>query len=437
MRQVKYFFLILSGICELVLGVAYGVTLDFEQVLKQATYNSYNLKIAKMDIAISKTGVLDARSEYFPVIQARASLERLKGLQSQPGNVVAINNLVLPTGTRYQDTVGLSLMQTLMDFGVRKHKLAIAKADVQAKTSAYDEQFRNLEFSLIDAYAKALISYKSLKASEATVLLAQELFLMKRRLYQASAIPKTDMAEEAINLAQALDDQEVAKQKFTESLQTLSGLTRQEYDPNEIELLSFQDEPLIDLPIFNEKLTPEAKDYEAQIQQKQDEVECLKRQYLPQVSLYSYYNLYGYDVDHVGKALQNLGPRTVNLGLAVTMPVFDGFKNYAAIQKAELEKKKLILQRDEKLADLKNQARILETQAKSYSVQFRTKATILNKSQDKMSMLQRLSDQQVIEKMQTTKAHIQRIQQQVQLESATIQSLVAQKKLQLLASGQN
>jgi outer membrane protein TolC len=437
MAQVKCYLLILCVMCKLSMDVAYGITLDFDQVLKQALHNSYDLKIAQVNIGISKTGVISARSEYFPVIQARASLERLKGLQTLPGNVTTIGTMVLPTGTRYQETVGLSLTHTLYDFGVRKRKLAIAKKDVQVNTSTYEQQLRDFKFSLIDAYVQALISYKSLKANEVTTLLAQDVFQMKKRLYQASVIPKTELAEEAINLAQALDNQEEARQKLAENLQALSGLTRQEYEPSDIEILNFQDEALKDLPAFSQQLTPEAKMYEMKIKQKQDEVEFLKRQYMPQVSVYSYYNLYGYNIDHMSRALQNLGPRTVSMGLSVTLPVFDGFKNYASIKKAELEKQKLVLQRDQKLADLKNQARLLEKQAKFYSVQLKTKATIVNKTQDKMSMLKQLSDEQLVEKTQTTKAHIQRIQHQVEVESAMIQSLAAIKKLQLLAAGQS
>jgi len=415
----------------------YTAPLSYEQALDRAIQNSYGLKIAQTDIGISKADVISARSEYFPTIQGRGSIERLKGLQSQPGTVTTIGNYVLPTGTRYQNTVGLTLNHTLLDFGVRKRKLTIAKKDVQVKAQAYQQQLRDLKCSVVDAYAKALISYKTLKASEATLHLYQDVFQMKKRLYQASAIPKVEMAEEAIALAQAMDDIEVNKQKLSESLQALSAVTREEYEPQDIELLEFQDSAIESMPVFNEQLTPEAKAFNLQIEQKQAEVEFLKRQYLPQVSWYSYYNFYGYDIDHLSKALHNMGPRTINLGLSVNLPIFDGFKNHAAILKAQLEKQKLAYQRDEKLADLKNQAKVLETQAKAYSVQLQTKATILNKTQDKMSMLQRLSDQQVVEKSQTVKEHIQRIQRQVQVESSIIQGLAAQKKLQFYSSGQS
>jgi len=429
--------LIFGGVAAgLLSGVGYAATLNFEHALQSAIDNSYDLKIAKTDIGISKAGVMSARSEYFPTITGRASIERLQGLQGNAaGTVTTINNYVLPYGTRYQDTVGLSMTHTLTDFGVRQRKLQIAKKDVLVKSSIFDQQLRNLKFQVVDSYAKALISYKSLKASEAVLTLTQNVYQMKKRLYQSAAIPKVDMAEEAIALAQALDDIEVNKQRLSENLGELSKVTREDYELDDLEMLSFQDSEIENLPIFNEKLAPEAKMYDMQIQQKQFEVEYLKRQYLPQVSMYSYYNFYGYNKDHVSQAITNMGPRTINLGLAVNLPIFDGFKNLAAIKKAELEKQKLILQRDDKLADLKNQAQVWSKQAQAYSFQLKTKATIVNKTQDKMSMLQRLSDQQVIEQSQSVKEHIQRIQRQLQMENSVIQGVAAFKKLQLLSVG--
>lgn len=421
----------------LMTGPGQATTLDFDHVLQNAIDNSYDLKIAQIDVGISKTDVISARSAYFPTIQGRGSIERLKGLSNMVGTVTTINNYVLPTGTRYQNTVGLMMNHTITDFGVRKRKLDIAKKDVLVKANIYEQQLRNLKFEVVDAYARALINYKSLKASEAVLTLSQNVYQMKKRLYQAAAIPKTDMAEQAIELAQSMDDVEVNKQKLQESMGALSKVTHEEYDLTDLELLNFQDSELENLPVINEKLFPEAKIYDLQIQQKQSEVEYLKRQYLPQVSMYSYYNFYGYDIDHLNKAIQNMGPRTINLGFAVTMPVFDGFKNMAAVKKAQLEKQKLELQKDDKLAELKNQAEVWRTQAKAYSVQLKTKATIMNKTQDKMIMLERLSDQQVIEQSQSVKEHIQRIQRQLQVENSIIQGIVAQKKLQLLSVGQS
>lgn len=429
MLQAKSCLCALVVLTALSLNLAQATTLNFEQVLKRAVDNSYRLKIAHTEMGISKTGVTNARADYFPSLQARASFEHLKGLQNQPGNVTSVGSTVIPSGTRIQNSLSISMNHTLTDFGVRKRKLKIAKEEVLVKATAYNLQLRDLKFKVIDAYAEALRRYNFLKSREAVLALTKDIYHMKKRLYKALTISKVDMAQEAIALAQSMDEFEEANQQLSESLESLSALTHDIYDPKDIELLGFNDSKLENFTVFNEALTPEAKIYGLQIQQKQFEVEYLKRQYLPQVSLYSYYNFYGFDQDHWDKAIKNIGARTISVGMSINMPIFDGLKNHAAIQKAKLEKHKLELERDEKLAELKTQAQLLESQTLAYQVQLKTKATILNKTQDKMSMLQRLSEQQVVDKSQAIKEHIQRIQRQLQLENAQIQAVVANLKL--------
>lgn len=161
----------------------------------------------------------------------------------------------------------------------------------------------------------------------------------------------------------------------------------------------------------------------------------MKRQYLPTVSWYSYYNIYGFDPNHWDKSVANISQRTVSLGLTMSLPTFDGFKNQTAIEKAQLEKEKLQLQKEEKLAQLQNQADTYNRQIEGYTVELETKATILNKTQDKLSMLNRLTELKVVDQSQALKEHMGRIQKQVDVEKSIIQGTSALKKLKILAEG--
>lgn len=418
----------------LLLFRAEAQTLTYEDVLQSAIDQSYDLKIAKVDIGISKADVLAARSAYYPVIRGRINIERLKSLQDTQTPVTTIGDMVLPAGTRFQNSMSLSMTHTVTDFGVRRRKLDMAKKDVLAKATVYDQALRDLKLKVIEAYAKALVSYKSLQASEVLLSVSKDVYTMKKRLYQAGTAPKVDVAEEAIQLAQAFDDNEVYKQQLAQNLEDLSLYTQTSYDVQDIELADFKEEEPGAAVAFQATATPEAKMFEIQIDQKQKEIEMLQRQYLPSVALYSYYNVYGFDPDSLSSSIKGLAQRSVNLGLMVNMPIFDGFKNMAAIQKAKLEKEKLALRRDDKLADLKHQAGIYKTQVDTYTVQLKTKATILRKTDAKVDMLQRLSEQQVIEQTQAAKERIQRIQSQLQVEKSIIQAIVALKKLKIMSS---
>ena len=417
------------------LNMAFSEALSLEQVLQQATDRSYELKIAKVDIALARNQVKGVRSDYFPVIRSTFNTEHQQSLQSKLSQVTTVNNIVLPIGTRFQNSVGVNLQHTLLDFGVRKQKLSMAKHGVNAKASEYLQTKRDMQVKLIDLYTDALISYKSKKAYEALFQLAQQQYLLKRRLHEAGNISSVPVAEDAIQMAQHLDNIQVSKDQYSQKLQSLTYYTHESYDPQTTDLEDvLEDSPQVPISITVTQ-SPEARLYDALIAQKQAEIISLKRQYLPTVSWYSYYNLYGFDPNHWDKSVANLSQRTVTFGLSMSLPVFDGFKNQTAIEKAQLEKQKLQLQKEDKLAQLKNQADLLNRQADGYGVELKTKAVILNKTQDKLSMLNRLTEQKVVDSTQAIQEHMTRIQKQLDMEKSMIQGVAAIKKLKILAEG--
>jgi hypothetical protein len=168
---------------------------------------------------------------------------------------------------------------------------------------------------------------------------------------------------------------------------------------------------------------------------KQREIEILKRKYLPQVTLYPYYNLYGFNPDSLSKSIKDLSQRTISVGLSVAMPVFDGFKTQRQIRKAKLEKEKLVLQKTKVLLDLKHQAKALAQQVDMNTILLKTKATIPNKTQDKLALEDRLSERQLVDKTQAMQDHIARIRRQLETETTLVQGITALKKPKILELG--
>lgn len=416
--------------------LALAETLDLETITQQAIERSFALKIAQVDVKIGKVSEKVVKADYYPTLKASLNMERLKSFQTQVQPVVAVNNTVLPYGTRFQNSVGVNAQYNLLDFGIRKRKLNMAQQETHAKAAVYFQTLRDLRLKLIDLYADALGSYRMIQANEAVLKLAQRGYQLKKRLYAAGTHSKVDVAEEAVQVAQAMDTIQVYREKLAEQLENLAYYTHETYDPQSVDLTDFQAEET-NLPVgpANLENSPEARQLDAQITEKQAEIEMLQRQYLPQVSLYSYYNMYGSDINSWSKSVGNLAQRTVSLGLNVNLPLFDGFKNQASIQKAKLEQEKLRLQKEEKLAQLSQQVRLYQSQVEGQGVTLKTKATLINSTQDKLNLVERLSDKQVVDQGQLIKEHIARIQKQVDAEKVMIEQLAALKKLKILAEG--
>ena len=258
---------------------------------------------------------------------------------------------------------------------------------------------------------------------------------MKKRLNAAGTASAVEVAGEAMQVAQSLDALETLRHRYEESLHNLGYYTHEAYAPSETALSDLSPEETTGIFPPDIAHAPETARFDAQIEAKGHEIQYLKRQNLPQVSLYSYYNLYGFDPDHWRSALQNFSHRTVQFGLNVNAPVFDGFKNKAAIRRAMLEREKLSVQKLKALAELQHRAEGFQQTLNTQAVLLETKAVILNRTQDKLTMDDRLSERQIVDKTKAMQDHIARIRQQLDAEQALIRRMAAAKKLKVLEAG--
>lgn len=415
-------------------GIACATPLLLDDVLQKAVTRSYSLKMADVDIRLGKVDMKAARGAYLPDLKANLNVEYLKDLEKQTSPVTSVGNNIIPSGTRFQNSAGFSLNHTLVDFGVRRHRLEMAKKEVLSKAASYEQTCRDLKIKLVDLYEDALIHYKTLQSHQAVFEMAQQIYQLKKRLYQAGSISKVEMTNQAIELAQVIDDIQTSRVALQEKLQELGYFTQDTYDLDEIELVDFE-EPSFKIQVFHAEMTADAKALDFAIAQKEQEIAVLKRQNLPQVMLYSYYNFYGFDPSRLKKSIDNFSQRTISLGLSVSLPILDGLKNNTAIERAELEKEKLGWQKAEKLAQLTHQAQQYEAKVQGFTVQLGTKARILKRAQYKQELLLRLSEQQMIEQSQLLQENMGALKKQLDADKIRIQSVAALKKRQILEEG--
>ena len=90
-------------------------TLDFDSVLSKAVENSYDLKIANVDIALSKNAVKDAKSDYYPKVSAGYNTQYSKDLNpaDYQSTVQYVGNNVVANSTAFQNLFYLSAQYNL------------------------------------------------------------------------------------------------------------------------------------------------------------------------------------------------------------------------------------------------------------------------------------------------------------------------------------
>ncbi|MDH4378676.1 MAG: TolC family protein [Vampirovibrionales bacterium] len=410
------------------------IQLTWDTVLAQAIEASFDRKLAETDVAISRKEQAIVKADYLPSIQGRFATEYQKDLDNtgfQP--VVSVGNTVLPTGTRYQTSAGLSGQITLVDFGERRAKRLSARSETARQEAKLAEAIKLTRLRALETYKQAFVAFQQWEYQQRLVPLHQQLYGISKRLSDAGVISKIQLADDAIALAQRLSDVEKAKQDWVEALGPLRLLTLQPYDPENIALTGFTE---ITAPIqLATAQQPEVQALGFEIEKKRREQASIRSQLLPKVSSYSSYSLYGANATRWAGSVSNLQQRLWTLGISVQLPITDTVRTTLESQRAQLQIDRLTLEKAKKETELQQQWDSAQWQANQLDVQQGTQATLLSETGMKEAMLSLLSDEQLIERSTVIRQHLEILKRQGDAELLRAEKAANAIQRQLLAGG--
>lgn len=430
MRRLKW-LLIFIGLYQPVMAVE---TITFEEILQKAITNSYDLKIASRDIRLSKYALKEVNSLYFPTLNVRFNTEYITDLRDSLAGITARGSNILSDNTRFQDSVSVNLLYNLL--GTVRRKRLLAKKEIERQELIYDYNLKQLKLKILEFYTEALLIYKELEAKKEILCLQQELWQLKKRLFKAGTISKIEWVNEVIRLAQVKEEVENLKIKLGVVLEDISFYTGEHYDVG-IQILDFEtdkEHKLQFLNIYPQSIEPEIRIYEKEIEKKEVELGILRRERFPQVQLYSNYTYYSTNRDEWEEGLKDLEPRSWVVGISIDIPLFQGLKTFSREKILKLEKEKLQLERDKKIAELKTLYAKEERAMRSYEQELETKKELLKDIQAKTEMIEVLNNQQIIDKAVVLNQKIELIIQQLEVAKTAISQLASLKKLKYISS---
>lgn len=411
--------------------LALAEAISFEQILNKAIESSFDLKAAKIDIKISKTEINKAKSPFFPKIQAGGSTQYSRNLKPEDQNVISVGQTTLGT-TKYQNLAYLGLNYNIYDFGQRSNKLNMAKKDMGIKNIEEVKTKRDLTVDLIDVYTESLLAYKQILSKKAILNGYNELFKIKERLYNAGQISKIDLTDAAINMAKTIDDIKKEQLRMQTSLNKLSFYTNENYNEN-TQLCDFVEIPDVSTTVINIEKTPEFIQSQLEINKKLNEIALTKKKNYPQFQLFSTYNLYGDSTNSYLNSIESIRRRALNVGVNTQLNLFDGFENLNDLKRLRLELEKLENEKDKKVSQYKNTIKSAQVDYFSYDDEIKTKQQLLGNINQKLSMIERLAAQKMIEKELLYQIQIELLDLKSQLEEIIIKKVSAAKKIETLA----
>jgi len=413
---------VLSGDCK---------KLDFEGVLRAAIQNSYELKATAINVERSKARLSSAKRSYIPSLTLRATTEYMKGLDNR-GDVAIVGDTIINSTTRFQDSISLILQHRLMDWGILKNKVKIAKYDIEQKEVFEVQTLRDLKIKMLDLYTETLAIYLRYENLKEEKHLYEEIFKMQQRLHEAGLSSKLALSEAEINLNMVKTKIENLKLNFTELLADLSFYVGTNY--GDVENISFSALELTseDVDSLNWEDSPEYIAYQKEIEKKKAELKIMKKEMLPQVSLYSGYSIYGTNKSNFATAISDMAQSNLSVGLTAGMPLLEPIKAAPRVKELELEIQSLEIRQAQKIAEFQKDVNKTKQTLALYKSEAAKNLEFSRKLNEQLADFEKLDSERLISKIDLYMQKIKNNQQNTELEIMEQRAYAAGHKLRFL-----
>lgn len=434
--------LIITIILKITILYAYADNLNYKEVMVNAVNNSFDLKMSAVDIDISNAQLKAVRADWYPTLSMQFNTEHNSDLANGRGNYAYAGNTMITPYTQYRNMLYLTLSYNIFDFGIQGKKVDIAKKELEQKKISYEIQLKDLKLKVLDLYTKTQQYTKEINTKTEIFSIYENMFHNKERMYKAGIDNKLSVMDEAVKMARAQNDIENSKLSLKNTLEDLSVFTQNKYDyenltVNDINVQNTEYEDYIipfdyenilqtsiekeDIrPYFNSQNSLEATYYDLEIEKKKSELSILKRQLLPTFRFYTGYSLYGQNTNNYWGSVQDVGQRSLIIGISSNFVFFDGFKNKANREKTSLEIQKLVYEKEKKLAELQNQYEKSYQSYDTYTNELIIKQNLLNAVEEKLLALERLHANKLAEQNELLSAKADLLNQKFELEQNII-----------------
>jgi len=280
-------------------------TLTLEQAIKLAVNNNPGIELSQADIEISKAGIRQAKSAYYPQISSR---------------------LIIPFIGRES---GFYLDQLIWDFGRTSNRVKSSKAALESSGFRKDSTRDDLILDTIIAYY-TILSDKHIAASlEKRVTEAQKRLERTTSFFESERASELDVTKSEANLSDVKLELSRADNNLELSnfrLKTLMG-QEDEFDLK-LEDVSGYNKKIFDLKESIDQALgtrPELKEIRAREVSTKANLEVSKKEFYPIVFGRTAYRF-------EGKGAQTPG---FIAGVGVKFPIFEGFSRFGKLQEAK------------------------------------------------------------------------------------------------------
>ncbi len=342
MRLLSGLIIFIITAAQIVAQPTEKVIVNLDKAISIALENNYDLKTGRLnkDIAYEKVDETWGTAVY-PELKGSVNYRRAlkKGVFTidAPGF-----SGTFPIGTDNTLTATLSLSQNIFAGGIF---IGAQAAEIYAKIADHVVEATELElkYQVKAAYFGVMVTREVLEVANANLSQAEDNLKNTQIKYDAGLVPEYDLVRAKVAVQTAKPELEQAKNSNQITKDVLRNIMGLGYNV-EVEVsdsLKYKDQTVDEFDLVVEKMfkfNPVIKQLEQSINLREKAVGVYQSEFLPSLRAYGAWNVESQENDErsIGSWRFN---NSINLGLELSVPIFNGWSSKSRVAQAELEVK--------------------------------------------------------------------------------------------------
>ena len=381
---------------------AQGQIWTYERCVAHAVENSTEIRRNILATLQADESVGSAKDAWLPSVGFSTSHNFANYPSREQG---AKNNL-------YNSSYGINAAWTVWEGNVRKHRLQSAKLLRQQQELTGEDLIKNLKLNILQAYLDILYAKEAVEIAQKTLEVSSSQTERARRLMESGRTSKVDYAQiesqnaqDIYNVEQSLANLSSARMNLKKLL--MLGLN----DSIETADITFPDtEVLTPLPSrqtvydFAASWLPGFKSNELNKEIYANDIKIAKAGYMPSITLQGGVST-GYNNGGDGWGTQMRHGFNENVGVTLSVPIYDGNATNRAVAKAKLAAMDYDITRDELYEDLSRTIENLYIEARNARAKYNAGITRLEATELTATLVDRQFELGLVNPLELLTAH--------------------------------
>ncbi len=404
---------------------------SFDDCIRWATTNSTDIRRTILNILQADQDISSAKDAWLPTVGFSTS-QSFTNYPSPGGG---------KDGNIYGSSYGINANWTVWEGNVRKYRLESSKILRRQQQLAGDDVVKSLKLGILQAYLNIMYAEEAVKIAEQTLEVGDSQTARAQRLMESGRTSKVDYAQIESQRAQDSYNLVQAKSNYESAVMSLKKILELGFTYNlEIEDVTFPDRAVLaDLPAKEQVYDlatawlPGLKSNELSKDIYANDVKIAKAGNLPSVSLSG-----GIGTGYTGRGsawASQMGKNfNENIGVNVSIPIFDGNSTKRAVAKAKLAELEYDLTKKNLLDNLSQTIEGLYVDAANAKAKYISGISQLEATQLTSDLVNRQFELGLVNPLELLTAHNNLLNAQLELLQSKYMAILANKTISYYAT---